>query len=190
MPIKLFRRLLHGIPAVESDLRQKVDAVGRRGAKRWQMILNSLRRLCDGLSYQALDDQCRMSAESQRREFKRLFVLFRSCYGSEFLNRPPTLSELRALDAGFAGTLFPGCVGSVDCMNIVWKNCPRALKGQYHNPKNGNLATIAVEAMCDTDLYFWHVYCGIPGTKNYIMVSETSPLFLDILSGTRRMNLP
>ncbi len=156
IPIKLFRRLLHDIPAVEPNLGQNVDAVGRRGA-----IFNSLRRLGDGLSYQALDEQCRMSAESQQQAFKVFTCAVRSCYGSEFLSRPPPLNELRALEYGFADKLFPGCVGSVECMNIVWKDRPRAWKGQYQNPKNGKLAKIGVESMCDTDLYCCQQYKSV-----------------------------
>eukprot|EP00171_Calliarthron_tuberculosum_P009765 IDg9765t1 len=71
----------------------------------------------------------------------------------------------------------------MDCMNIEWKNCPRAWKEQYHNPKNGKMAKIALEGMCDTDLYCWHVYYGLPGRYNDITVADSSPLFLDILNG-------
>lgn len=60
-----------------------------------------------------------MSVERNRQEFTHAV---RSCYGDEFLNRPPSLSELRALEDEFAGKLFPGCVSSVDCIYLVWKN--------------------------------------------------------------------
>lgn len=118
VPLKLFRRLLHDLPSVEPELQQKVDAVGRRGATSWQKILNSLRRLGDGASYQSLDDQCRMSVESQRTAFKAFLKAVRACYGSEFLNRRPSLQELRTMERDFSGKHLPGCIGSVDCMSI------------------------------------------------------------------------
>lgn len=41
---------------------------------------------------------------------------------AEFLNREPSLSELRALQRKLSASMFPGCVRSLDCMHIRWKN--------------------------------------------------------------------
>ena len=76
-----------------------------------------------------------------------------ACYGQKFLNSTPNLYELRKIETQYASKIFPGCAGSLDCMNVAWKNCPKSWKGQYHNSKNGKLATVSIEAMCDTNLY-------------------------------------
>lgn len=190
IPLKLFRKLHHDLVGVEPMLQQKVDAVRRVGASSWQKILVALRRLADRTSFESLDDQSRMSAESQRQFFMPFLKTMRRCYGPEFLNRRPMYAELKALEREYAGKLFPECIGSIDCMNVSWKNCPKAWKGQCRNPKNGKHAMISVEAMCDADLYCWHVYLGRPRTNNDITVAESSPLILYILSGNRRMKLP
>lgn len=75
-------------------------------------------------------------------------------------------------------------------MKIRWKNCPRALKGQYHNPKDSKLAVLSYEAVADGDLYCWHWFAGRAGTNNDLTVAANSPLLIDILSGRRRMHLP
>ena len=190
VPLKLFRRLEHDLPSLFPDLQQKTDAVGRNGAASWQKILVSLRRLGEGSSFESLDDQARMSGESIRRAFRAFCYAVRTHYGSEFLNRVPSIAELRATERKFASRSLPGCVGSVDCMSVKWKNCPKSWKGQYHNPRHGKLAGIYVEAMCDSDLYCWHLHVGPPGTNNDLKVAENSPLFISILNGSRAMKLP
>ena len=86
--------------------------------------------------------------------------------------------------------MLPGCVESVDCMSIAWKNCPKSFKGQYHNQRLGKVADVSVEAMCNMNLYSWHVHVGRPRTNKVIKVAETSPLFIDILTDARGMKLP
>lgn len=70
------------------------------------------------------------------------------------------------------------------------ENCPKAFKGQYHNPKDGTLATISCEAVVDRNLYCWHWFPGICGTNNDITVLDNSPLTNDIISGKRRISVP
>ncbi len=126
-----FRLLECDLPAAEPELQQRVDAAGRPGAYSWQKILCALRRLGDGSSYNSLDDQARMSFESMRQSFRAFVRAVRKCYATEYLHRPPTLGELRALEHAYAQKLFPGCIGALDCMHLRWKNCPKAWKGQY-----------------------------------------------------------
>lgn len=111
-------------------------------------------------------------------------------FGNEFLNRAQSIAKLRAIDRTFSSKSFPGCVGSVDCMTVKWKNCSKAWKGQYHNPRHGKLATIAVEAMCDYNLYCWNMLTGKLATNNDLTAVEYSPLFVSILNGSRNMKLP
>eukprot|EP00171_Calliarthron_tuberculosum_P006951 IDg6951t1 len=63
------------------------------------------------------------------------------------LDDMPTTDELRSVVQGYEEAGFPGCMGCIDCMHLHWKNCPKALKGQHHNPNDGKLATISCEAL-------------------------------------------
>lgn len=114
----------------------------------------------------------------------------RSRFGPQFLNRPPTAAELVALTESFAARGLPGCIGSVDCIKIKWKNCPRAFKGQYQNPEDRKLAVLSCQALVDGDLYCWDWFAGWPGTNNDITVASHSPLFSDIMRGRRCIHLP
>ena len=187
--MQLYRRFERELPVVEPALLQKCDATGRPGATTWQKILVSLRRLGNGASFSSLDDQSRMSETSIRTSFKLFCSAIKRRYGSIYLNRTPRVEELATLEQKYASKMFPGCVGAIDCMNLKWKNCPKAWKGQFHNPNASKLATIQVEAVSDMDLYCWHVYNGRPGTNNDLTVMESSPLLISILNQNRRMKL-
>lgn len=190
VPLAMFRLLETELPAVEPSLRQASDCTGRAGHLTSTKLMNSLRRLGNGGSYQDLDDQARMSIESQRSAFYSFLRAVRTRFRPRFLNREPSLSELHDVEEGYAARGFPGCVGCVDCMKAKWKNCPRALKGQYKNPKDSKLAVISCEALVDGSLYCWHFFAGRPGTNNDVTVLDHSPLFTHILAGKRRMYMP
>ena len=70
------------------------------------------------------------------------------------------------------------------------ENCPKAFKGQYHNPKDEKLAKLSFEAVVDRNLHFWHWFPGRCGTNNDITVLDNSPLTNEIISGKRRITVP
>lgn len=131
-----------------------------------------------------------MSVEAQRQSFLLFLHAVLSRFGSQYLNREPSVTELQRLSGSFTSPGFPGCVGSVDCMKTKWKNCPRARKGQYYNPKDGKLAMMICEAVADGDLYSWHWFAGRPGTSIDVTIADYSPLFNDILTDRRCIHLP
>ena len=190
IPMKLFRILEKELPMREPLLRTRADARGMPGHKPWQKILASLRRLSTGRSFDDLDDLSRMSAESSRKYFFVFLRAMLATYGEKYLNRHPSVQEMRSIEKLYSRAGFPGCIGCVDTMKIKWKNCPKVLKGQFHNPKDGKLAALSCEAWTDRNLFCWHWFCGRPGTNNDITVVDNSPLFCDIFSGKRSVILP
>lgn len=116
-------------------------------------------------------------------------AIYTLCY-TQYLNREPIYLELEAITDTYANDGFPGRMGAVDCIHLHWKNFPKAYKGQCHNQKDGKLATISCEAVCDKRLYCWSWFSGRCGTNNDITVLDHSPLFIDILNGRRKMTLP
>lgn len=175
---------------MEPALLQGVDCTGRRGHPAHVKLLSALRRLGSGASFQDLDDQARMSVESQRRNFAIFLRAMRTRFGPRYLNREATSPEMQRITSAYGARGFPRCMGCVDCMTIKWKNCPRAYKGQYHNPKDGKLAVLRCEAVVDGDLYCWHWFSGRPGSNNDVTVLDHSPFFQQILSGRRKVVLP
>jgi hypothetical protein len=67
-----------------------------------------------------------------------------------------------------------GMVGSLDCSQFVWGNCPAAYHGQYQG-KEGR-PTVVVEAVADYNLYAWHAVFGYCGTLNDVNIWDRSLL--------------
>ena len=169
---------------------QRKDAAGKLGQPAEVEALTALRYLGTGRPHRDLDDNCRMSPESQRFYTRRFCEDVITIYGDAYLNRFPNQTELQTIADGYEKSGFAGCAGCVDCMCLEWKNCPVSEKGQYHNSKDSKLATLKVEAWCDMHLYIWHWYAGRPGTNNDKTMVSYSPLFTAITTGTLSLNLP
>jgi hypothetical protein len=60
-----------------------------------------------------------MSEESTRQACRIFVKRLLDFYGGHYLNRRSTKTELLAIEAKYADTGFPGCVGAVDCMKHI-----------------------------------------------------------------------
>ncbi|KAH9444184.1 hypothetical protein Pst134EB_033141 [Puccinia striiformis f. sp. tritici] len=72
-------------------------------------------------------------------------------------------------------------LGSLDCMHWAWKNCPKALHGQYTGKEEE--PTIVLEAVASYDLWIWHAFFGLPGVMNDINILDQSPIFQKLQDG-------
>lgn len=72
---------------------------------------------------------------------------------------------------------FPGMLGSIDCMQWVWKNCPTAWHGQYVG-KEG-VPTIVLEAVASKDLWFWYLVLNEYATRYRQTLITTQYSFLN-----------
>jgi len=76
---------------------------------------------------------------------------------------------------------MPGCMGSLDCCHWEWHQCPTRMEVAYQSRKGKK--GIVVEAVCDEDLWVWHLFVGAPGSLSDIKVMQQSPLYLDVTGG-------
>lgn len=159
----------------------KPDALGQRGHRAAIKILACLRMLAHDDCTRNMDDQARISKTSLN-DFRMEFCqLIDDVYGPQFLRRPTADELLRISAEQFAPIGFPGCVGSLDCMHVPWKNAPKLWQGAYANRDKST--SIILQAWCDHDLYVHDIYVGRPGSNNDINALDRSPLFMDILNG-------
>lgn len=132
-----------------------------------------------------------MAEETTGEYFKSFCRDVRAIYVEVYLDRWPTAEELAVIEENYSEVGFPDCAGAIDCMKVFWKNCPFRKKGQYLNSKESSkIAVLQCEPWCDHELYCWHWYCCRPGTNNDINVLRRSPLFLAILAGRFKFQLP
>lgn len=184
IPILLFWRIHQDLIVLKPELwGTRMKSNGRKGIPSTIKILACLRLLRTGDSYDRMDDGCKMAEETLRVYFIKFLKDMKELYAEMYLNRRPTRTELKEIESEYNDAGFEGCAGCLDCMKLKWKNCPFAEKGQYHNPKEGKLATIVVEAWCDRSLYIWSWFAGRAGTNNDLNVLAVSPLMSEILRG-------
>jgi len=88
----------------------------------------------------------------------------------------------------YAGAVFPGSMGCVDCSRWVWKIYPVAFHGQ--DQSKSKKISIVMETVADKDLYLWHFYIGIPGTMNNFNVTAVSPFSNSMTYGSLPPPIP
>jgi len=76
---------------------------------------------------------------------------------------------------------MPGCIGSLDCCHWEWHKCPTGMAGAYQSRRDKR--GIVVKAVCNKDLWVWHLFVGAPGSLNDINVMHQSPLYLNFTGG-------
>ena len=77
----------------------------------------------------------------------------------------------------------PGMLGSLDCSQIFWKNCPKAWHGTYKTGKEKKPSVI-LEAICDYNCFFWHATFGYAGSLSDNNVLSLSPFLSKLLDGS------
>jgi hypothetical protein len=98
------------------------------------------------------------------------------------LPTPVDLKNITALHKRVHGV--PGMVGSLDCMQTRWKNCPIAWQQSFKGRSKG-MSTIVLEAAADYNLWFWHAAYGFSGALNDgNMILALSPLLDRMTNGT------
>jgi hypothetical protein len=105
-----------------------------------------------------------------------------SLYKNEYL-RLPTSDDIKAITKlhKFVHNV-DGMLGSLDCTHTYWKNCPVGWKGSYQGQNSA--PSIVLEAVCDYNLFFWHLNYGNCGCLNDINILNRSPLLDMMVDGT------
>ena len=71
---------------------------------------------------------------------------------------------------------IPGMLLSLDCLHVLWKNCPVGQQCHYKNAKKNKMSSVVLEGGVDWNCWFWHASCGHPGTNNDINIWDVSSL--------------
>jgi hypothetical protein len=142
-------------------------------------VAAALRVLVYAEAFDQSDHFFRMSEESIRQAFFRLAR--RIAENFKHIVHLPTSEEAKIISRRFELRGFPGCVGSIDCMKVCWKNCSTAWASQYQGREG--TPTIVLEAVVDDRRRFQHAFFAKPGSCNDINVLESSPLRSAIIAG-------
>lgn len=170
-----FELLLQALAGSDTFFRSEAqDALGRVGASIEAKVMIALKSLAFGVAPEAFRDYFSMSSTLAKTSFNKLVHHLPLLYQEEYL-RGPTKDDIRRILILHAERhSVNGMIGSMDCMHVHWKNCPKgfqsAFKGKEEKP------SIALEAAADYNLWFWHTSFGYPGALNDLNILQMSPL--------------
>lgn len=177
----VFDRILDALVEHDEYFVQKRDAVHVLGFSSHQKITCALRFLAYGTSADQLDEYIRMAESTTLENLRHFCEGIIACFGPTYL-RPPTVEDFKEILKRYEKEGWVGCMGCIDVMKWVWKNCPMAWRGAYQGKEK--VPTIALEAVVDSRLYFWHAFFGVPGANNDINVLDASTLLHSLINGT------
>ena len=189
---KLFSKLLFEIQHEETgypEFRPQPDALGQLGPSALHRLTAVIRILAYGIPFDAVKEYTRVS---ENIAIKRTYA-FCDWLAAKYLDTHLGVWTPEAIDKELAINAergFPGMLGSIDCTHWVWKNCPYPWQGQYQD-RDGNRSVIA-EAIVGSDIYFWHVFLGVPVSQNDLHVLGVSSLFFKYLqsgAATRKFKI-
>jgi len=179
MPRPVFNRLFRAIHD-QPGWRRTVNATGWPQAHAIQKVSAALRVLGYGEPFDRSDEYVNLSRSSIDVYTRRLTHFIIEKWESTYFRRP-TAEDLEHIMRRNAARGLPGCIGSTDCTHWMWATCATALAWKYKD-RNGKVS-VAIETVCDEDLYIWHLFVGCPGAYNDKNVLAASPLMLDINGG-------
>lgn len=175
----LFLRIVEGIRQHDAFFEQKLDALGKMGHSTLQKAVAAIRILALGVSGDAVDEYIRMSDSAANLCLQHFCRAVIEVFGEEYL-RSPTPEDIKRILEESAERGFPGMMGSIDCYNWPWENCPKAWSGMYTGKKG---TSIVLEAACSYDLWIWHAFFGLPGSMNDLNVLQQSTLLQNLVNG-------
>lgn len=164
--------------------RRTRDAKGQLGASTEAKILLPIKTFAYGVAPHAFSDYFQMSKTLARDCCIKFTIVMKRIYKDEYLRLPSSqdLKNISTLHYDKHGV--HGIFGSLDCMHVYWKNCPKAWNGSYKKGSKAFAPSLVLEALSDHHLWFWHASFGYAGSLNDLNILNISPLLASLCDGT------
>ena len=186
---KLFSKLLFEIQhevTGHPEFREKTDATGLLGPSVLQRLTAVIKILAYGIPFDGVKEYTGVS----KIIAMKCTYAFCDWLAAKYLDTHLGVWTPEAMDKELemnAKRGFSGMLGSIDCTQWVWKNCPHPFQGQFQD-REGKRSVIA-EAIGGSDMYFRHVFLGVPGSMNdlhVLGVSSLSTKYLQLGASTKK----
>lgn len=168
-----------------------IDATWRPSISPVVKFLAAQKLICYGVSFSAFQDYFQMGESTAKWCVSKLARGIYECpeIADIYLRNPTKREAKRIVEMHKRVHGVVGMLGSLDVTKIVWKNCPKALQGQYKGKEK--VATIGLEVVADFHVWIWHCAFGFPGSLNDINIWERSPLFQSMQDGSHsKIDIP
>ncbi|GJS47701.1 zinc finger, CCHC-type containing protein [Tanacetum coccineum] len=156
MSSTLFAKIVNDITSYDAQplpkyfhfFRQRIDAPGHISIGPILKIISAIRQLAYGISPDAFDEYLQISERCLRECLDNFTKCIYILYVEEYLRKPSSedIEKTYALHEEKHG--LPGMLESIDCMHWNWKNCPKALHGQFKR-KHHKYPILMLEAVAD-----------------------------------------
>jgi len=165
----------------EPFFQQRINATDKLQAHPLQVVVAAFRVISYGEAADRAEEYLRLSRTTIATSNKLLMDFIVKRWGPTYLRRPNQDELSKIMDRNKERGM-PGCISSLDCCHWEWHQCPTGMSGAYQSRKGRR--GIVVEAVCDEDLWVWHLFLGAPGSLNDVNVMHQSPLYLEV-TGSR-----
>ena len=154
------------------------DATGKPGIRPEVKVLGVLKCIAFGCSGVAFRDYHQMARNTTSKCLKDFFeaITMDEELQQTYLRAPTRADARRISDLHEEKHGMPGMLLSLDCMHVLWKNCPVGQQCHYKNAKKNKMSSVVLEGGVDWNCWFWHASCGHPGTNNDINIWDVSSL--------------
>ena len=176
----LFLRILDCIKQHDSYFIYKQNASKTMGLTGIQKMTAAMRMIAYGGPADAQDENLKIAESTVLECLDHFCQAIVDVYGNQYLRRPNEADIIMLTDMhGSRG--WPGMLGSLDCMHLEWKNCPKAYAGAYQGKSHTSI--IIFETVASYNLWIWHAFFGMSGWNIDLNVVERSTLFNDLKNG-------
>mgnify|MGYP000260874272 FL=1 len=148
------------------------DATGKPGIRPEVKVLGVLKCVAFGCSSVAFRDYHQMARNTTSECLKSFFeaIAIDKDLKATYL-RVPTDADVRRISKLHEEKHgIPGMLLSLDCLHVLWKNCPVGQQCHYKNAKKNKMSSVVLEGGVDWNCWFWHASCGHPGANNDINI--------------------
>ena len=163
VPYSVFLEICSDIERVIGE-RRAFDRAGDETVPIGLLVLASLRILGSGCTFEAVEELTAVSEGTHRKFFHEQFCCWGEKAAEEHICMPATEEDIAHVLRPYEERGFPGCVGSIDCVHLVWDKCPAsafsACKGK------GSFPTLAFEVVCSNTRKIMSVSQFFFGTVN------------------------
>ena len=131
------------------------------------LVLASLRLLGSGCSFNLAEEFTNVSAITIQEFFQKRFCKWGRELVRNLIRLPETEREIRHIVGLYERIGLPGCVGSIDCVHLVWDKCPAGYMSQCKGKeKHPTLAFQAVVSHTKKLLALSQFFTGATNDKS------------------------
>ena len=156
------------------------------------LVLGALRVLGSGCTFEAVEELTCVAEGTHRLFFHNEFCVWGVRASDEHIKMPESEEEIKHVVKQYEERGFPGCVGSVDCVHLVWDKCPAELASACNG--KGSFPTLAFQVVCSNRRKIMscsNYFYGATNDKTIAMADEVSLIFIRIpIFNIFRLTLP